>query len=91
MNQYDRRVTAMYILQHDSYFFNFFVLYSSLCEKIYSIFRILLLLYSIYIFKFFIFECYNLLMDLVPQIIKYTERKKINLNVTLPSQISSRN
>ena len=37
-----------------------------------------------------IFECYNLLIDLVPKIIKHTERKKYDLNVSLPCQISSR-
>ena len=59
-------------------------------KKKYSIFKALFPLYSIY-FQFFIFECYNLLIALVLEIIKYTERKKNDLNVTLPSQISSRN
>ena len=45
--------------------------------KMYLIFRVLLLLYSIYIFIFFIFECYSLLINLVLEIIKHAERKKI--------------
>ena len=68
----------------------FFALYSLVCEKMYSVFEMLLLLYSIYIANF-LFLTDSLLIDLVPEIIKHTERNKNNLNVTLPCQISSIN
>ena len=47
--------------------------------------------YMFSIFIKIIFECHNLLIDLVLYIIKHTEIKKHDLNATLSSQISSRN
>ena len=48
---------------------------------------VIAIIFHIY-FQFFIFECYNVLINLVLEIIKHTERKKNDLNVTLPLQIS---
>ena len=52
-------------------------LFLGMWKNVYTQFSECYCYYIPYIFSIFYFECYNLLLDLVPKIIKHTERKKI--------------
>ena len=68
---------SMYTFQNKCYFFIFFCpSFLHMRKNVLSFQNVIAIIFHIY-FQFFISQYYNLLIDLVLEIIKYNERKKM--------------